>query len=98
MLQSADGSGLLISGKPLICFSALPFDLYSLDFSSSAARHTVDLKPSGFTELYVDLGQTGVGGDDSWGARPYPKYTLMPAEYSYSFSIKPFMKSSEVKF
>ncbi len=98
MIQSADGSGLLISGKPRICFSALPFPQFSLDYSSSAARHTVDLKPSGFTELYVDFGQTGVGGDDSWGARPYPKYTLVPAEYSYSFSIKPFMKSSEVKF
>jgi beta-galactosidase len=98
IIQGTDGSGLLVKGKPVISFSALPYSLHSLDYTSSAARHTVDLKPSGFTELYIDYNQTGVGGDDSWGARPYQKYTLLPAEYSYSFSIKPFVKSSEIKF
>lgn len=98
IIQGNDGSGLLVMGRPVISFSALPYSLHSLDYTSSAARHTVDLKPSGFTELYIDYNQTGVGGDDSWGARPYQKYTLLPAEYSYSFSIKPFVKSSEIKF
>ncbi|MGC8865545.1 MAG: glycoside hydrolase family 2 TIM barrel-domain containing protein [Bacteroidales bacterium] len=98
ILQSADGSGLLIMGKPYFSFSALPYSLASLDYTSSAARHTVDLRPSGFAELFLDYGQTGVGGDDSWGARPYPQYTLMPGEYSYSFSIKPFTQIKEIKF
>jgi beta-galactosidase len=33
--------------------------------------------------------QTGVGGDDSWGARTHDEYTLWPAPLSYSFRLRP---------
>lgn len=40
--------------------------------------------------LNVDLGQRGLGGDDSWGSVPYPQY-CMPGNqtYSYSFVLTP---------
>lgn len=98
LLHAGDGAGLLITGKPFFSFSALPFALASLDYTTSAARHTVDFRPSGFTELFIDYGQTGVGGDDSWGARPYPHYTLRLGEYKYSFTLKPFTSTKDMKF
>ena len=37
----------------------------------------------------VDMGQTGVGGDTSWGARTHDEYTLWPEPMSYSFRLRP---------
>jgi beta-galactosidase len=31
----------------------------------------------------------GVGGDDSWGARTHPEYTLPAKQYQYEFVIEP---------
>ena len=38
----------------------------------------------------MGYGQTGVGGDDSWGARTLPEYSLTQAAYRYGFHIQPF--------
>ena len=43
----------------------------------------------GFVTLNVDHLQSGVGGDDSWGARPLDEYTLAPLAYHYSFTLRP---------
>jgi len=40
----------------------------------------------------IDYKQMGVGGDDSWGAWPYPAYLLPAKEYTFSFSMKPLVK------
>ena len=94
-LYSEEGHGLMVSGHPRFCFSSLPYSTESLDYTQSQHRHTTDIHPSGFTELYIDYGQTGVGGDDSWGARPYPQYTLHYGEYYYEFTLKPFSALKE---
>jgi beta-galactosidase len=31
----------------------------------------------------------GVGGDDSWGTRVHPEYTLPAKAYAYTFRLKP---------
>jgi len=31
----------------------------------------------------------GVGGDDSWGAKPHPQYLIQPQSYSWSFILQP---------
>jgi beta-galactosidase len=31
-----------------------------------------------FLTVRFDLEHTGLGGDDSWGARPHAKYTIAP--------------------
>jgi beta-galactosidase len=37
----------------------------------------------------LDLKQMGVGGDNSWGARPHEPYTLPATSYAYSFRLTP---------
>ncbi len=80
------GTGILITGNPLICFAALnnihddfespgKLSQYRKD-AKSANTHTNDVKPRDLVNLNVDLGQMGVGGDDSWGAQIHPEYRL----------------------
>ena len=40
-------------------------------------------------EAALDHKQTGVGGDDSWGAKAHLKYTLQAQPYSYTFTLRP---------
>ena len=53
-------------------------------------HHINDVVPRNFVEVCIDLKQQGVGGYDSWGARPEPKYSL-PAnrDYQWGFTILP---------
>jgi beta-galactosidase len=88
VLTNKEGTGLLISGKPLICFSALHYTIEDLTGEKRGLLHLTDLKARDFVALNIDYKQTGVGGNDSWGARPLPKYTLFPKEYSYAFRLR----------
>jgi beta-galactosidase len=38
--------------------------------------------------LSIDMQQTGVGGDDSWGARTHDEYTIWPEALTYSFRLR----------
>ena len=106
LLTDDDEKGLLVTGDPVICFSALNY-LHD-DFESpgklsqyrkdakSANTHTIDLKPRDLINLNVDLGQMGVGGDDSWGAIIHPEYRLLEKKYEYSFRIRPVTKDDDI--
>jgi beta-galactosidase len=65
------GRGLLFAGKEMY-FSALPYTPHELENAS----HAYELPPIHYTVVRVALGQMGVGGDDSWGAKPLPQYLL----------------------
>ena len=89
-LQDEDGKGLMFIGEPLISFSSLPYTIDDLDQDTKPNyKHTNDLIPKDFISLNVDYKQTGVGGDDSWGARPHEQYTLNYGEYAYKFILRP---------
>ena len=81
--------GLLIKGAPQFCFSALPHTYEDLVTYSWGGKHTTDLERRDFIDLNIDYKQMGVGGDDSWGAKPYPNYRLPARNYLFSFSIIP---------
>ena len=52
--------------------------------------HINDISPRDFVEICVDLKQQGVGGYDSWGARPIPEATIYSdEEYNWSFTLIP---------
>lgn len=53
-------------------------------------HHINDIVPRDFVEVCIDMKQQGVGGYDSWGARPEP-YSTIPAnrEYRWGFTIVP---------
>jgi beta-galactosidase len=105
-LTDENGTGILVSGAPLISFAALN-NLHD-DFESpgklstyrkdaiTANTHTIDIKPRDLVNLNVDLGQMGVGGDDSWGARIHPEYRLLDMKYEYSFRIRPVVKDDDI--
>ncbi|HNW74580.1 MAG TPA: glycoside hydrolase family 2 TIM barrel-domain containing protein [Bacteroidales bacterium] len=85
----SDGNGIRFTGSPVICFSALPYTYDDMKGFKQGGKHLADLEKRPFVDLNLDYGQTGVGGDDSWGARPHAQYTLQAKEYSYSFTIEP---------
>jgi beta-galactosidase/beta-glucuronidase len=77
------GRGLLISGQPMLSFSAHHYTLENL----TEATHTIDLEQADYVTLNVDHKQAGVGGDDSWSPRTHPEYQLNDSVYRYSFRI-----------
>jgi beta-galactosidase len=96
-LYNSEGQGIYFQGMPLICFSALHYTLEDLTQTQRGTRHTIDLQPRPFIELNIDYRQTGVGGNNSWGARPLDKYTLWPQEYSYTFRMRPLDNPDQLK-
>jgi beta-galactosidase len=94
-VRDKDGAGLLITGGSLFEFSALPYWPEDLTLESRGSRHPGDIIKRDFTCLTLDLAQMGVGGDDSWGARVHPEYTVPARAYSYSFRIRPIREGGE---
>jgi beta-galactosidase len=91
-LQMTDesGKGLRFSGQPLICFSAHDYLRENIDPGMRKRQmHNFMIGKQDFISLNIDYGQTGVGGDNSWGAKPWSKYTLWPGDYSYTYTISP---------
>ena len=86
----AQGRGLLATGLPTLSFSALPYRQEDLDAGErKAGRHWTDLAPRDEISLALDYRQTGVGGDDSWGAVPRHEYTLWPQDLAFRFLLSP---------
>ena len=96
VLMNKQGAGLLVTGMPVFCFSALYYTIEDLTQSSRGTMHTTDLIERDFISLNLDYKQTGVGGNDSWGARPLPKYTLHPQNYNYKFRLRPFTRGENL--
>jgi beta-galactosidase len=105
-LTDDNGTGILVTGDPLVSFAALNYIHDDFESPGNLARfrrdaktantHTDDVKPRDLVNLNVDLGQMGVGGDNSWGARIHPQYRLMDRHYEYSFRIRPIVKEDDI--
>jgi beta-galactosidase len=50
--------------------------------------HVNDIRPRDLVSVNIDLGQMGVGGDDSWGKKTLRSYSLADTAYEYSFWLK----------
>jgi beta-galactosidase len=88
-LRDADGWGLLVTGSPLFEFSAHPAWPEDLTLESRGAKHPPEIEQRGFICLTLDAAQMGVGGDDSWGARVHPQYTLPAEARSFRLVLRP---------
>ena len=104
-LTDKEGIGFKVYGDPYISFSAHFNTIEDFDDGLSENKPGQNLKPRSriikkqrkpidvpkrdFISLNIDLKQMGVGGDNSWGARPLKKYLIQPNSYKYSFIIKP---------
>jgi beta-galactosidase len=96
-VRDEKGRGLAFFGLDLLSFSALRYTIEDLTQKERGTMHPTDLVERNFIELNVDYKQTGVGGEDSWGARPYPQYTLFPEDCSYRFRIRPLDPEDDPK-
>ncbi|MDA3854105.1 MAG: DUF4981 domain-containing protein, partial [Bacteroidales bacterium] len=91
-LHNYYGRGIKITaqGTPLE-FNALHYSTADLDEGSEKQLRTpADLTEGDFIELHIDHRMMGVGGDNSWGAKPHKPYMLYAnKKHTYSFSIIP---------
>ena len=92
-LTGQNGQGIRVEGEPVFSASALPYTMEDLDDGEKKdQRHINDLVIRDFIEWHIDFRQMGVGGDNSWGARPLEQYQIRPGTYSYGFTIEPVNK------
>ncbi len=84
-LRNDRGVGLMTVGMPLLSVSAHHYTTEDLE----QASHSYKLARQPYIILNIDDKQMGVGGDNSWGARPHDWCTLWPEPYTYSYRLKP---------
>jgi beta-galactosidase len=83
--------GLLATAKNLIEGSAHRYPYSDLDYIPNSQKHgKLDIQPKNQVDWLIDYRQMGVGGDNSWGARPHKQYTLPAQNYEFSFKLIPF--------
>jgi beta-galactosidase len=86
------GKGIEFIGAPLIGFNASHTNMHDYDVSSEQVSkrnmHPTDLPQYDKVFVNIDLAQRGVGGTDSWGAKPLFEYTLPWLDYRYQYKIR----------
>ena len=83
-----NGAGLKIEAIPKMVLSAWPYSAEDLD----QANHIHELPRRDFITVNVDFKQKGVGGNNSWGAKPEPEYRLYgKKKYELKFILKPII-------
>ncbi|MBF0196575.1 MAG: DUF4981 domain-containing protein [Planctomycetes bacterium] len=83
-----DGSGWLIQGSSSFSFAARYYNQNVIN----KAKYSFQMKRSAHIHLNIDLKQTGVGGNNSWGATPLKAYQLSKDSYRYSVRMLPCSK------
>jgi beta-galactosidase len=85
------GIGLLAVGMPVMEVNALRYTPWELD----SKAHPFELVKSDDLILRLNYHQMGLGGDNSWGARPHPEFTMTADKvYSYQFRLSPINKAA----
>jgi len=95
-LRDSSGFGLLVAAEPVFDFSAQNYSLNDFDQpDKSINKHSIDIHKKAFITLDIDFGQTGLAGDNSWGARAHKEYTLFSQPYHYRFRIAPILSKQK---
>ena len=84
-LTTVTHEGFVIEASQNFGFSVLPYDSSQLTRRSQGELHTWDLPESNSSHLCLDLFHMGIGGTDSWGARPLEKYKYNKHKINASF-------------
>jgi beta-galactosidase len=89
-----DGEGITFKGTPLIGFGAQYYD--TADYHSTTAQvkaknlHPHELPRKQKIYVNIDYMQRGVGGTNTWGAKPLSDYIIPYLDYQYSYSFEPY--------
>lgn len=90
--EDAKGFGFRILSPELFSASALHYAIADLDDGlEKEQRHSPQVPRSRYTELTLDLLQTGLGGVDSWSERgiALPPYRVPYADRTFRFTLVP---------
>jgi len=91
-LRDGKGRGLMAIHKGnFLNTSAWPYSQADL----TAAKHTNELPSRDTITWNIDMAQRGLGGINSWGARPLPQYRLSDSSYTYEFVLRPLSRSDK---
>lgn len=91
-LKNQSGVGLKFEGNNNVLeFNALHNSTSDFDpGEKKLLRTTADITEKDFVELHLDYKMMGVGGDNSWGAKPHDPYMYYADKtYKFSFTIIP---------
>lgn len=89
-LKDGSGKGIRVDGAQPLSVSATNYRPEDLDPGmTKKQQHWSDIIPRKETVLCVDLFQRGVGGLNSWGAKPLDQYRFHDKEYRYRFTLTP---------
>jgi beta-galactosidase len=89
-LRDRKGRGLMaVHQGQLLNTSAWPYSQTDLE----AATHSNELPSRDTITWNIDLAQRGLGGINSWGAKPLPHYRLTEPAYTYEFILRPLSGS-----
>ncbi|HVI48398.1 MAG TPA: glycoside hydrolase family 2 TIM barrel-domain containing protein [Chitinophaga sp.] len=88
-LHDATGKGWMARTDSLFNTGVLHFDMSRLDFNRKENRHGGSMYNEPLIWWNIDYQQAGLGGDNSWGAKPHAPYTLVYKNYQYSFTLRP---------
>jgi beta-galactosidase len=87
-LTDSEGKGLRVEGAQPLDVSATNYRTEDWDpGTTKKQQHASDVKPADRVILNVDLFQRGVGGLNSWGAKPLDQYRFREKEYRYTYTI-----------
>ncbi len=88
--QSGLGIKILANNEP-IEFNALHNSVADFDPGvEKLLRTTADIKEGNFVEVHIDHKMMGLGGDNSWGAKPHEPYMYYAdRKYNFSFTLMP---------
>lgn len=97
-LLNSQGGGLMAVSDSLMSTGILHFDYSRLDFDRHAPEnnHGGSMNNDDFIWWNIDYAQSGVGGDNAWGARPHSGYQLPYDNYSYSFTLRPVFEGDNI--
>ena len=91
LTNRATGGGLKIVAERPIQATVWPYTAAAL----LKAQHPHEIKPGDTLTVSLDGVQMGVGGDNSWGARPLDQYMIWPGKHTFSVSLSPVAKKTE---
>ena len=82
--ETADGRGFSVRAARPFSFSISPYTIDEL----MARKHPCELRNCGEWIVHVDGVQMGLGGRNSWGARPRREYLISPEDvHAFTFEI-----------
>ena len=91
--------GIMAKGLPVFDGSVHHYNYSNLDYMKGSQLHgKIDIKKEDQIDWLIDFKQMGVGGDNSWGAKPHNKYTL-PMDttiYNLEYVLMPFSGKNEL--